>query len=95
MGPSQLLLDTLGKKFKCWKKLNNKSRKKFCYREKQPFSENLKIVGDAQPAQLTPQLHLLSLNTSIMGEDSISLSTSLVFVGICIGIEMFCCVLVY
>ena len=71
------------------------SNPNFLEREKQPFSENLKIVGDAQPAQLTPQFHLLSLNISIMGDGSISLSTSLVFVGICISIEMFCCVLLY
>ena len=30
----------------------------------QPFSENLKVVGDAQPAQVAPQLHLLGLHTS-------------------------------
>ena len=37
----------------------------------QPFSENLKVVGDAQPVQLAPQLHLLRLQTSSWwGRDS-------------------------
>ena len=57
----------------------------------QPFSENLKVVGDAQPAQLTPQLHVFSLQTSIMVEDSIGLSACAKGIGICIGIGIGMC----